>query len=97
MQSTTCRAVDEARRGAPQASTQEEGRRQAACDLVIRQITRRFGPDAAGAAKLASITEPDDLDALVGRVLTAADRPSVLSSSGERLHQQFLAVPRPSD
>jgi hypothetical protein len=63
------------------SSAQEEGRRQAGRDLVLRQATRRFGQDADGAAAIASITEPDDLDALAQRVLTAADWRSLLARS----------------
>ena len=60
------------------SSAQQEGRRQAGRDLVLRQATRRFGPDANAAATIASIAEPDDLDALTAR-LTAADWPSLLA------------------
>ena len=63
------------------SSAQQEGRRQAGHDLVLRQATRRFGPDTTAAATLATITEPDDLDALAQRVLTAADWPSLLAKS----------------
>ncbi len=61
------------------SSAQQEGRRQAARDLVLRQATRRFGPDADAAVAIASIAEPDELDALAQRVLTAADWPSLLA------------------
>ena len=37
------------------SSAQQEGRRQAGRDLVLRQATRRFGPDADAAAAIASI------------------------------------------
>jgi len=63
------------------SSARQEGRRQAGSDLVLRQATRRFGPDANAAATIASIAEPDDLDALAQRVLTAADWPSLLARS----------------
>jgi len=63
------------------SSAQQEGRRQAGRDLVLRQATHRFGPDANAAAAIASIAEPDDLDALAQRVLTAADWPSLLARS----------------
>ena len=36
------------------SSSQQEGRRQAGRDLVLRQATRRFGPDADSAATIAS-------------------------------------------
>lgn len=63
------------------SSAQQEGRRQAGRDLVLRQAMRRFGPNANAAAAIASIAEPDDLDALAQRVLTAADWPSLLARS----------------
>jgi hypothetical protein len=63
------------------SSAQQEGRRQAGRDLVLRQATRRFGPDAHSAAAIASIAEPDELDALAQRVLTAADWTSLLARS----------------
>ncbi len=63
------------------SSAQEEGRRQAGRDMVLRQALRRFGPYAGADAAIASIAEPDNLDALAQRVLTAADWPSLLASS----------------
>jgi hypothetical protein len=63
------------------SSAQQEGRRQAGRDLVLRQATRRFGPDANATATIASIAEPDDLDALAQRVLAAADWPLLLARS----------------
>jgi hypothetical protein len=63
------------------SSAQQEGRLQAGRDLVVRQATRRFGPDAHASAAIASIVEPDELDALAQRVLTAADWPSLLARS----------------
>ena len=54
------------------SSAQEEGRRQAGRDLVLHQATRRFGPDPGAAATIASLDEPNQLDALAERVLTAA-------------------------
>jgi hypothetical protein len=56
-----------------------EGQRQAGQDLVLRQGTRRFGPDADAAARLASLTRLSDLEALAERVLTAADWRSLLA------------------
>jgi hypothetical protein len=61
------------------SAAQPEGRRQAGRDLILRQATRRFGPDADAAAAIASITEPDELDALAQRVLAAADWASLLA------------------
>ncbi len=63
------------------SSAQPEGRRQAGRDLILRQATRRFGPDADAAAAITAIAEPDDLDALAQRVLTAADWASLLARS----------------
>ncbi len=63
------------------SSAQQEGRRQAGRDLVLRQATRRFGPNADAAAAIASIEEPGDLEALAQRVLSAADWPSLLARS----------------
>jgi hypothetical protein len=63
------------------SSAQQEGRRQAGRDLVLRQATRRFGPDADAVAAITSIAEPDDLDAMARRVLTAADWASLLARS----------------
>jgi hypothetical protein len=59
------------------SSAQQEGRRQAGRGLVLRQATRRFGPNAA--AVIASIEEPDELDRLAQRVLTGANWPSLLA------------------
>jgi hypothetical protein len=61
------------------SAAQQEGRRQAGRDLVLRQATRRFGPDAAAAAAIASLAEPDEFEALAERVLTAADWTSLLA------------------
>jgi hypothetical protein len=63
------------------SSAQQEGRRQAGLDLVLRQATRRFGPDPHATAAIASLTELNDLDAMAQRVLTAADWPSLLARS----------------
>ena len=63
------------------SSAQQEGRRQAGRDLVLRQATRRFGPDADAAAAIASIAEPDEFDALTERVLTAPYWASLLERS----------------
>jgi hypothetical protein len=63
------------------SSAQQEGRRQAARDLILRQATRRFGPHADADAVVASIAEADDLEALAERVLTAPDWPSLLAKS----------------
>ena len=61
------------------SAAQQEGRRQAGRDLVLRQATRRFGPSASAAGLIASIVETDDLDTLAQRVLTATDWPSLLA------------------
>jgi hypothetical protein len=63
------------------SSAQQEGRRQAGRNLVLRQATRRFGQHASDAAAIASIAEPQELDALAQRVLSAADWTSLLAMS----------------
>lgn len=63
------------------SSAQQEGRRQAARDLVLRQAARRFGPDPSAADAVAAIAEPGDLEALALRVLTATDWASLLAGS----------------
>ncbi len=53
---------------------QQEGRRQAARDLIVRQATRRFGADAEAAAVIAAIVGAERLRRLTDlRVLTAPD------------------------
>ncbi len=63
------------------SAAQQEGRRQAGRDLVLRQATRRFGPDAEAAAVIASISDPDDFDRLTELVLTAPDWASLVARS----------------
>jgi hypothetical protein len=62
------------------SSAQREGRLQAGRDLVVRQGTRRFGPNAAAGDAIASVVEPSDLDALADRVLCVANWSSLLNS-----------------
>jgi len=61
-----------------------EGLPAAARALLLRQATHRFGalPDAA--AKLAAITDLEDLERLGQRVLTAADWPSLWRETRRR-------------
>jgi hypothetical protein len=61
------------------SAAQQEGRHQAAEDLVLRQATRRFGPDADAVAAIEAIVEPDELESMAERVLTAADWASLLT------------------
>jgi hypothetical protein len=63
------------------SAAQREGRRQAGRDLIQRQATRRFGPDPDAAAAITAVAEPDELDAIAERVLTAADWASLLARS----------------
>jgi len=55
------------------SEAQREGPLAAARSLVLRQATSRFGPLPGAANTLAGITVMEDLETLVGRVLTAAD------------------------
>jgi Domain of unknown function (DUF4351) len=57
------------------AATQHEGPLAAARALVLRQATRRFGSVPAEA--LEAITSLEELESLAGRVLTAADWPTL--------------------
>jgi hypothetical protein len=61
------------------SAAHEDGRRQAGRDLVLRQATLRFGPNADAEAAIRSIDEPADLDAMAQRALTAAGWPSLLA------------------
>ncbi len=61
------------------SAAKQEGRQQAGRDSILRQAMRRFGPMGDAATAIASITEPDDLDALAQRILTAADWASLLA------------------
>lgn len=61
------------------SAAQHEGRLTAARDLVLRQATARFGPDADAA--IASIDEPSEFEAMADRVLTANDWASLLARS----------------
>jgi hypothetical protein len=63
------------------SAAQQEGRRQAGRDLILRQAIRRFGADPDAAAVITAVTEPDELDAMAERVLTAADWASLLPRS----------------
>jgi hypothetical protein len=63
------------------SSSQQEGRRQAGRDLVLRQATRRFGPNAEAAEAIASISDPDDFDRLTELVLTAPDWATLVARS----------------
>ena len=63
------------------SSAQQEGRRQAGRDLVLRQATCRFGPNADPAAAIESIAEPDEFDTLTERMLTAPYWASLLERS----------------
>ncbi len=55
-----------------------EGSLLAARALVLRQATKRFGPQEGAADTLAAITSMEELEGLTERVLTAADWPSLL-------------------
>lgn len=58
----------------------EDGRRRARQELIVRQATIRFGPNAAAAASVTAQTEPAVLDELANRVLTAADWAALVGS-----------------
>jgi hypothetical protein len=62
-------------------AAQREGPLAAARDLVLRQASRRFGERSDAAGTLAGMATLEELEALVPRVLTAADWPSLLAKT----------------
>jgi hypothetical protein len=63
------------------SAAQTEGPAAAARTLVLRQATCRFGVLPGAADTLAAVAAPEDLEAIAGRVLTAADWASLFAKS----------------